>query len=122
MRHLLCRINIHLARKRRLCPTHEPSEHLASLTGIVVDGLFAHNDEVDALRLALDDCLECFGDPKRFGRGRGLGYLDVDGRVGAHGKRCPEGLGGFRGADSDDFDGLDGVFEAFAYPDCFFHS
>ena len=121
MCHLLCRIDVHLARKRRLCPAHEPSEHLASLARIVVDGLFTHDDDVDAVRLALDDRLERLGDTKRLRGGRGLGYLDVDRRVGAHGERCAEGLGGFGGADGDDFDGLDGVFEAFANPDCLFH-
>ena len=121
MCHLLCRIDIDLARKRRLCPAHESSEHLPRLSRIVVDGLFSHNHDVDTVRLTLDDRLERLGDTKRLGGGRGLGYLDVDGRVGAHGERCPEGLGGFGGADGDDFDGLDGVLEAFTDPDCLFH-
>ena len=121
MRHFLGRIDINLARKRRLCPAHEPGEHLARLARVVVDSLFAHDDDIDTLRLAFDDGLERLGDSKRLGGRRGLGYLDMDGRVSAHGERCPEGLGGFRGADGDDFDGLDGVFEAFAYPNCLFH-
>ena len=119
--HLLCRIDVDFARKRRLCPAHEASEHLASLSRVVVDGLLAHNDDIDAVRLAFDDRLKGLGDTKRLGGGRGLGYLDVDGRVGAHSERCPEGLGGFRGADGDDLDRHDGVFEAFAHPDGLFH-
>lgn len=121
IRHLLYRIDINLARKRRLCPAHETSEHLACLSRIVVDGLFTHDHDVDAVRLTFDERFERFGDTERFGGGGGFGNLDVDGRVGAHGECCPEGLGRFRWADSDDFDGLDGVFEAFPYLDCLFH-
>ena len=100
-----------------LGPVEEAGEHGAGLAAVVVDGLFAQEDQVGAFLLG--DGVEQFGDAERFERFL-LGDLDVDGAVGAHGEGGAERVGAFGGAGADGDDVFDWVGFAFAEADGFF--
>ena len=94
-----------LGGERALRPAEQCGEHLAGLVAVVVDGLFAENDEAGALRV--DDGLQKLGDGERFDDF--VAGFDEDAAVGAHRERGADRLLRFRRSDRDRDDLGDGA-------------
>mmetsp|Transcript_1695 Transcript_1695/g.3087 ORF Transcript_1695/g.3087 Transcript_1695/m.3087 type:complete len:275 (-) Transcript_1695:3-827(-) len=76
--------DLHTARESTLWPVHERCQHLWRSTGIVIDGLLAHDDHIRLHLLSdlLQNLCHCDGfNLSIVGR-----QLDVDGLVGTHGQ------------------------------------
>src|SRR5690606_11026903 len=105
----LVAVELELRGEGALRPAEQTSEHLSGLVAIVVDRLFAENDEL--WLLALDHFLKQLGDGKRLDHGVGL---DQDGAVGAHGERGAQRVLRLGAADGhgDDLGGLAAPLDA----------
>lgn len=72
-----------------LGPVEETSKHLASLVGIIVNGLLTEDDQVRLLLLS--DGLQELGNTERL-KFAIICYFNVDGFVGTHGQSSSQGL------------------------------
>src|SRR6185437_6478420 len=91
-----------------LRPAEQRGQHLAGLVAVVVDRLFAKDDQAGLLRP--DDGFQDLGDGERLDRAVGL---HQDAAVGAHRERGADGFGGLRRPDrhGDDLARLAGFLQ-----------
>lgn len=99
-------LDIHLASLRRLRPAQQAREHLTRLTLVTIDSLLPEQHQVDVL--LVDNLLQHLRDGKRLQAPIvGVGDVDVERAVGAHGHRRAEGISAFGSARGESENVLD---------------